>query len=299
MYYPYLRAKGEEINCLLGVNQQVFIENTTPIIEPIGISKSNLSNIKKLATKNIPFVLIVNPQAKKLEMTTVIEEYLNGILKEYDNFSIAYIIHNNSTQAELNRFNRLRGYEKFIIHKYNYADVNYINNLEVEQHIFQDNKVSKNYIKNINSKNKIILLDGFNRLDRNADYPDDSFFSDIHYNYKQLGYIAVSDYLTQGDVFSETGGPAYAVAIHLSVAYDKEIYLHHFISDNREGNSRTAEKFAEALTHLIDFITNTDITETTATEHYRQLHDNQHFPGLGVNKRYSLMNHIEQVSSIV
>lgn len=299
MYYPYLRAKGEEINCLVGVNQQVFLDNTTPIIEPIGSSKANLSNIKKLATQNIPFVLIVNPQVKALDMESVVEEYVNSLLLDYDNFSIAYIVHNNTTQGELNKFSRIKGFEKFLIHKYNYYDVNHINSLEFDYHVFQNNKVSSNYIKSIVSKNKIVLIDGFDRLDRNADYPEDSLFSDIHYNYKKFGYKAVSDYLTQGDVFSETGGPAYAVAIHLSVAYDKEIYVHHFISDNREGNSRTAEKFAEALEHLINFVNNNNITETTAIENYQQLHEDQHFPGLGVNKRYSLMNHIEQVSSIV
>src|SRR5690606_33628958 len=102
-------------------------------------------------------------------------------------------------------------------------------------------------INKISGGNKVLLIDGFDRKVRNADYPAESFFSDFHFTYVDEGYQGVSDYLTQGDNYSLSGGPAAAVAIHLTIVDDDGVQIRHFISDNRQGNSRTAEKFGEAL----------------------------------------------------
>ncbi|MTG99349.1 sce7725 family protein [Myroides sp. BIT-d1] len=296
MYYPYLRAKGEEINSLL---QLPLKSKVLPILEPVSIKNANVNKFKQLVKNKIPFIIIINPQVGNISIEEVLEIYVNGVLHDYDNYSIAYIVHNATTQIELQSFNQIPNRDKFLIHKTNFENVNLLENLNIDFHVFCKDQVSSNYINSITSSNKIILLDGFKKLQRNADYPLESFFSDMHFTYEANGFIGIGDYLTQGDNYSLSGGPAYAVAIHLTVLKNNEVYVRHFISNNREGNSRVAEKFYEALTHLINYVDNNTVLETTAIQKYRELYDSRHFPGLSVNKRLSLINHIEQIASII
>lgn len=295
MYYPYLRAKSEELNSLLELD---LIANVIPILEPISL-ETNISKFKRLIAKNVHFVLVINPQAVQLSIEDIIDGFVNGVLNEYDNYSIAYILHNASTQAELQLFHQIPDRNKYLIHRVDFNNLRLLDDVNVNFHVFCESLVTEGYINSIDSLNKIILLDGFDRLQRNADYPLESFFSNLHFTYVHNGFIGIGDYLTQGDNFSVGGGPANAVAIHLTILRNNEVYIRHFISDNREGRGRTAEKFYEALTHLIRFVDENDVLETSAILNYRDLFEREHYPGLAVNKRYSLKNHVEQISSII
>ncbi len=297
MYLPYFRCKGEEINSLIAVSKEIF-KNTLPILEPIGISKVPVNKFKKIIQANIPFVLIINPQINETSMQKIIETYINGLLSSYSNYSIAYIIHSKSTKKEVETFLSIPNLEKSFIHNREIQNTDIIN-VETKFQIFNDKKVSPIYISDFDSNNKVILVDGFDKLSRNADYPSKSFFSDKHLNYKKENFIGVADFLIQGDNFSESGGAAYAVAIHLTTENSKGVYINHFISDNREGKSRTAEKFMEALNHLISYANSNPIIQTSGLLDYKDLYNRQHFPGLGVNKRIALKHHLETISSII
>ncbi|MDQ8014876.1 MAG: sce7725 family protein [Flavobacterium nitrogenifigens] len=296
MYYPYLRAKREEIFSLLEINPNVY-GNTIPIIEPVGVDELNVKRIKKLIDRNINFIFILNPQVNQLNFNDVVETYVNNLFEEYNNYSIAYIITNNSSEDEILRFVEL-DLPKTLIHKFTFPNVDFINNLIVDRHIFQERKVSQNYINSIFSPHKIKLIDGFNKLARNADYAPNSFFSSLHFTYLQENLVGVGDYLIQGDNFSSTGGAASAVAIHLSTVNNNQIYVNHFVSDNVHGQTRTSEKFLEALDKLIEFVDENDPYETSGIRNYREMHIQRHSPGLAVNKRFALKNHIE-LSNII
>ncbi len=298
MYLPYLRCKSEEINCLLEVPPTVF-KNTLPVLEPTGISKMNLNKFKKLKHAGIPFILIINPQVNNLSISRVVEEYINGILSDYNNYSLAYIVHNNSNQNQIDYFKSIPNLEKSIIHKYESTNLEF-SDFDYKFHIFQDNKVSSSFIEAFQTNNKVILSDGFQKEVRNADYQNKSFFTDKHHNYSQY-FIGVGDFLIQGDNFSESGGPAAAVAIHITEVNNNATYLKHFISDNTVGQSRIPEKFMEALNHLIRYANNDEnsLLRTTALDFYYDLHEKRHFPGLGMNKRLALMHHLETISASI
>lgn len=297
MYLPYLRCKSEEINCLTEVSPKVFT-NTLPILEPVGIKPTNINKFKKLKQNKIPFILIVNPQFNDLKMEKILEVYVHGLLSDYSNYSIALVINNSITKNELELFYSIKNIDKSLIHKMEFNNIKILDSDKIKYQIFQDNKVSNAYINSFSGSNRIILTDGFQKLARNADYPERSLFSDKHLNFSNL-YIGVGDYLIQGDNFSESGGPAAAVAIHLTNNNRNGIYINHFVSDNREGASRTPEKFMEALTHLVNFIRENDIIKTEALEEYQDLYDKKHYPGLGKNKRIALKHHIETISKLI
>ena len=67
---------------------------------------------------------------------------------------------------------------------------------------------------------------------------------------RMKAWTALAISLVVGDEFSESGGPAYAIAIHLTfIDPDKEneMWIHHFLSERQDTPKDPAGKFAEAL----------------------------------------------------
>ena len=99
--------------------------------------------------------------------------------------------------------------------------------------VFVEDHATLLYRKYFEQSTRILVRDGFKRR-RNADYPAMEEFSDLHVTYGDLGMAGFGDFLIVGDVYSEGGGPAYAVAIHLTfIDPDKDdvMYVYHFVSD--------------------------------------------------------------------
>jgi hypothetical protein len=109
------------------------------------------------------------------------------------------------------------------------------------------------------------------------------------------------DFLIVGDEFSESGGPAYAIAIHLTfIDNDKEdeMWIHHFLSERQDTPKDPAGKFAEALARMVKVLNkpNSKILETQAVKEFRKLHKEGHFPGLGHVKKLSMNHHIDTLA---
>ena len=109
------------------------------------------------------------------------------------------------------------------------------------------------------------------------------------------------DFLIVGDGYSEAGGPAYAVAIHLTFIDpddDNSMWIHHFVSDRQDTPTDPAGKFAEALARMMKVLNkpNSKIVETSAVQEFRALHGQGHFPGLGQVKKLSMNHHIETLA---
>jgi hypothetical protein len=135
----------------------------------------------------------------------------------------------------------------------------------------------------------------------NREYPDVEFFSDLHATYSDEGMDGFGDFLIVGNEYSETGGPAYAVAIHLTFIdsnKDNEMHIYHFKSLRQDDPKDPAGKFAEALEKLVDAVQkdNTQISKTSAVEEFLRLHQKGHFPGLGYVKKLSMKHHIETLA---
>src|SRR5699024_4351700 len=71
------------------------------------------------------------------------------------------------------------------------------------------------YRRHFNKCSRVLINDSFEQK-RNADYGPVDRFSDLHLTYGDRGLDGYGDFLIVGDSYSETGGPAYAVAIHLT-----------------------------------------------------------------------------------
>jgi hypothetical protein len=110
------------------------------------------------------------------------------------------------------------------------------------------------------------------------------------------------DFLIVGDEYSESGGPAYAIAIHLTFIdpdQDDLMQIYHFKSDQQSTPTDPAGKFAEALEVMMETIGppgSSKVYETSAIKEFRMLHTQGHFPGLGYVKKLSMNHHIETLA---
>ena len=109
------------------------------------------------------------------------------------------------------------------------------------------------------------------------------------------------DFLMVGDDYNEGGGPAYAVAIHLTYIdpnEDDAMYIYHFVSTSNNTPTDPAGKFGQALQKLIDKLDsgNSMLFQGEAIKEFRELHAKGHFPGLGYVKKLSMKHHLETLS---
>jgi hypothetical protein len=313
MYYPYFRGKQFELITLRESVDFFRDGSIIPIIEPV---KSNLNGLKKsleiLTENNVKFILIINPKHGDLknDPTSLDTELLNEILREYEQYSIGYIVDPNSSLIDIRDFLNVYSNKNITLIHCGFPKGKDLKNMiegrnNIREHIFIDGYSGKLYERQFkgNGVKRILVRDGFQRQ-RNIDYPTDEHFSDLHATYTDEGMDGFGDFLIVGDEYTETGGPAYAVAIHMTyLDEDEDMRIKHFVSDISKSSTPVdpAGKFFEALQKLIDEINDPDtrVCQTSTCEEFRELHKNGHFPGLGYIKKMSIKHHIELISNFI
>ena len=173
--------------------------------------------------------------------------------------------------------------------------------LPTTRNIFFETHCGKLYRKHFLSSKRILLRDGFKKR-RNADHPALEEFSDLHVTFGDEGMNGFGDFLMVGDDYTEGGGPAYAVAIHLTfIDPDKDdaMFIYHFVSTTKDTPTDPAGKFGQALKKLIIKLDSgkSKLLETSAIKEFRDLHAKGHFPGLGYIKKLSMKHHIETLAN--
>ncbi|WP_336664986.1 sce7725 family protein [Elizabethkingia meningoseptica] len=313
MYQPYIRGKQFELIGIRELIYPVLISNKakiSPIIEPVKDSPTLKNTIKELASNDINFTVIANPQVGSFTNAKTIFDIISNAVGEYKNYQIGVIFHN-----KMNHEKAISILQQFvhvipalnIIHNTSFDNIldiltPYEKNFGIKYNVINLSSTSRKYFRNFKKDTLIELDDYFNAQTKNSDYlkVDESNFSEEHLYYKTEGFEGFSDYLSIGEEYSESGFLPYAVAIHLSYA-EKEtnrIKVKHFVSDSNDDTSDIAGKFAEALEKLITWCNQTGYN-SIAIPIFRQYHTSGHFPGLGTLKKLSLMNHIDLISKLI
>lgn len=312
MYFPYLRGKQFE---LIALRESITLlsknkSKISPIIEPVKDSTTFKTTIGDLKNKNINFTIIVNPKVGDLQSSTnSILTILSKELVGYKNFQIGIILSGKENHKTL-----ITSLKKFtsilhgltLIHNSTYENIDdiisdYSDTVSVKYNVVHFGKTNRRYYRNFDSATIVELDDYFSSQQKNSDYKSlgESDFSEEHIFYKKDGFVGFSDFLTIGDNYSESGFLPYAVAIHLSYPDSSDkIKIKHFVSDSNDDTSDVAGKFEEALDKLISWCRAEKFT-TKAVEAFEELYDTGHFPGLGVIKKLSIINHIEVVLNLI
>lgn len=298
MYFPYLRGRQFELIALRElVEKGVLSSRITPIIEPVKLSSTLVKTIEKYEVNGKQLAIITNHKVGsfnsdvKEEKNQKLKEGLSAILKKNNN-----IIFMNLLKPNLKP-------EKFIER---YADnmgtiCNDKDAISVYEVYFAETDVRYNLIPDEGGfrrkirKNRVLLADKFNKLDRNNDYIelDDEPFSEDHLYYQEDGYVGFADYSVVGKEYNETGFAPYAVAIHI-VYFDKDnsLRIKHFVSDSNDDISDPAGKFQEALSKLVEWNEEEQL-DTLAMREFEDLYNRETYPGLGTVKKLSIMHHLE------
>lgn len=308
MYYPYFRGKQNELLAIRETAQVFASKNFVPIIEPVKADLGNLMRaLKALRDVEGKSIVIVNPyygehSADGKTITNLLEKsYIDN-----DLVTAGILLANDMSVDDA-----LCCYEKHLLHKPTFIHAGFSDadalasalkiNRSNAQHVFIDDHCGTIYTKSFLESSRIVVKDGFSRM-KNADYPEVEFFSDIHLIFQEQGMNGFGDFLTVGDAFSESGGPAYAIAIHLTFIDPNKndgMYIRHFVSTSNDLPTNPAGKFAEALGSLVKELKSgkSKIEKTDAVKELLDLHDKGHFPGLGVLKKISMKHHIETIAN--
>lgn len=306
MYFPYLRGKQFELEALLEVNPSVY-QNTLPILEPITISRRNLYT--RLTNQQVPLILVTNPFYPPANTITTaqIQNVVDTELSTHTSLVLGFIIDQRLDIGQLHAFLTLNpNREKAVIFRHNPFpnDLITIQSLlsvnPADYLIFDEKKTSNRTQAFFNSHpRQVLLTDGFQRKDRNFDYPASSSFDSLYSSWRAGGWFGIGDYLTIGDHYRDGGGPAYVVTLHVTVQTPTGLVVHHFSSTSQPRlGVLPALKFTEANSSL-NSSTHISPLASNGLTLFRNWHATQFYPGLGAPKKASMIHHIELMSSIV
>lgn len=308
MYHPYFRGKQFELITIRETAELLAQSDFIPIIEPVKDSLSGLDRaLKSVCDASGKAVVIVNPvYGDHAENGDGISAFLNDEFSDHEGITAGILLTNGMTIDQI-----VACYDEHKQHNPTFVHAGFAEgkalaekiagDLANTRHVFFDKYCSKPYRKHFKGGRRVLLYDGFNRM-RNADYPPVEKFSDLHITYEDDGMDGFGDFLIVGDDFSEGGGPAYAVAIHLTFIdpdQDDVMYIYHFVSTSNSTPTDPAGKFSQALDKLIEKLDSgkSNIFESSAIKEFRELHAKKHFPGLGHVKKLSMKHHIETLAN--
>jgi hypothetical protein len=301
-YFPFLRGKQNELMALRGLAGAIAERgNVMPIIEPVKANPTTRISLDRYVEASMPFVFICNPYYGDFESQSEVlySTLITETLWEYDNWTPALQVQGNSTSAEITAFfDRYSEYEVAIVYwglPNDAAALAMLSNGRVRWHIFIGNRVEVGYISGINIERRVAVSDRFNRQVRNADYPPMEFFSDMNTASGNPDSKSFGDFSMVGDYFTETGGPAYAVALHHVHLRQGNgpLYISHFISDRTETTADRPGKTMEAIDKLVAALNGLLPNGTRACGEYREIASDRMDRGLGYMKRLAIAQHLE------
>jgi hypothetical protein len=303
MYHPYFRGKQFELITVREMAPVFKAAGFRPIIEPV---RETLSGLRKALDAVVEAdgraIVVVNPHHGDLSNSgSPLSELLQEEFLNMPGISAGVLLkHNMSADEALDCLKAHASHSPVLIHA-GFGEAKALTDklepITKEQcHIFFDRYCGKLYQKHFKSGHRVLLKDGFERK-RNRDYELVEPFSDLHATFEDEGMDGFGDFLIVGDDYSESGGPAYAIAIHLTFIdpeQDNSMWIYHFVSERQDTPKDPAGKFAEALAKMIGQLNSpqSKILETEAVKEFRMLHYNGHFPGLGYVKKLSMNHHI-------
>jgi hypothetical protein len=307
MYYPYFRGKQYELITIREMASVFEGSNFCPIIEPVKESLNGLQKALEAVVKAGAYaVLVINPEhGDHSETRTALTTLLKSKFLNLQNISAGILLKQGTAAAEaITMYREHEAHQPVFIHagfsnpKGLLAELGTQTNQD--RHIFFEDDCVLLYRRLFKGAHRVLLRDGFRRR-KNREYDLVENFSDLHITYPEEGMQGFGDFLIVGDDYSEAGGPAYTIAIHLTFIdhqQDDIMRIFHFKSERQDTPLDPAGKFAEALSEMIDNIgaPNSKVLETETVKEFRMLHKRGHFPGLGYVKKLSMNHHIETLA---
>lgn len=317
MYYPYLRGKQYELLALREFAPAASKPcRIWPILEPVRDPSTNTSlarAMRDMAAQGMGFTVVVNPTVGDLSDTPDAAR------------TIVHGVESSEVDPSLVRLGILLGGQSLdhvaraiAVSDLSTAPVDFIyrapapttqsiehivSKVTLGRHFASDKSIVRRYKAVLPPRYEVVKFDDrFPVRESNMEYVPlaESLFTDDHLYYKEDGYFGFGDYVTIGVNYRDGGSSPRAVVIHFTYVEPNEgtIEIRHFASDSNHDTSDTAAKFAEATGKLLAFTTHCGITNP-AVEAFQTYYDTGHYPGLGMIKKLSILNHLFLVDELL
>ena len=307
VYYPYFRGKQFELLAIRESAEMLQTADFCPVIEPVRESMSGLQRaLEAITAVHGKAIVIVNPYHGDLSASgDPLTELLKAEFADHEGVAAGILLTQATTTEEA-----LACYEAHEAHHPAFIHSGFTEAKELahsigrssksDRHIFVEKFCGKLYQKHFKGSTRVLVRDGFQRK-KNREYKELEPFSDLHATFREEGMDGFGDFLVVGDDYAESGGPAYAIAIHLTFIdpeQDDAMKVYHFVSDRQDTPQDPAGKFAEALDKMMRVLDREDskVLESRAVAEFRELYKDGHFPGLGYVKKLSMSHHIETLA---
>lgn len=307
MYYPILKGKQFELAALKELVGHIPAGNVCPILEPVNLTLGPLATtIAELTAAGITSWVVINPSQGEFVSGSGsnIAVPLITCLATFGSGAGAFLPCVKVRDAtDASAITLLRSLTTPFV-----AYVEGVITPALNLDLMRASVVALNPEKTDHSiwsglPNVVLFHDGFDKKSRNLDYGLESFYSDYHTKYRSHpNAVGFGDYTILGERFSEGGGPAYVVTLHLSYldnARLNQMYVRHFSSySDNDSQSDPGGKFREALDLLVSHVSanSTKFVNTAGLQDFITLHGTRHYPGLGVVKKISIKHHIQTLS---
>jgi hypothetical protein len=306
IYFPYLRAKQAELiaversRTVLATNGRIL-----PVLEPVRVNTGPLTKRARVfGAAGLSVSLVMNPQVGELYGNApAITALLAGMRSAGATVVPALIVHNQLQLGEVQTFQTgiFQGLSIYVHVGVPAAPVlAAIPKIAPAINLFHEGRTSAGHQNPFVSR--ALLRDAFRSQVRNANYPAQSFFSDLHLTYAGNGYVGFGDFATLDSEFNEGGGPPYAIAIHMTEDFQAQgTYCNHFLSTSNATQANPGGKFGEAVAALDAHVRANPgkLDFSVACQELLRHHTNGHFPGLAENKRLSIQHHLELMARTV
>ncbi len=308
MYFPILRGKQFELIALRELCSQApeVFARIKPVIEPVTQNwKPLIKTLEVLNEIDVKPLMILNPSVGELDSQIInYDDSLSG--KIIPTLHLTY-----DNEEKVIRKAQEIGVENIAVLVPDGCSNTAIKSLKDAKYLIISTSLTqaKRHSDGVNSS-VILLEDGFQRQERNADYQKSSKFKSAIAEYKSFDLGGFSDYTITGQFYRDSGGPAYVVAIHVSELKEEQddfgpevtLLVNHYISDFKSDSPKDpAAKFNSALKKMFYDVDSRPhhFENTIGLSGFRELYDTKHFSGLGVAKKYSVLHHMQTLANYV
>ncbi|MDE2654113.1 MAG: sce7725 family protein [Gemmatimonadota bacterium] len=295
MYFPYLRGKQEEV---LAVLQAPFLSRlTVPVFEPTSTSDRTLNRWNRLVDLDRRFALITNSVNVAADSSDSVSGFIDG--SSPDMVLPALEVRANTMSNTIWTFvEEYCDRRCLIVHRNHVYSVDelatYFEPIADEAiQVFSGPSAAHSLSRELPGRGRVALQDGFPHQTRNADFPPRTQFGDLLQTFGSRGFQGFGDFTIVGDRFLKGGGPANAVALHLTEIAGGTVVTNHFKSDEPHISGDTPGKYSQALERLVEHTQDKSQFNTVGVHAFVDSWTRNHFPNLGPPKRWSILHHFE------
>lgn len=310
MYFPIVHARANELAALEAKAAEIRTSETIfPVLIPYRSKDEATFNhlrrtVRRYARSGQRFGLVVNPPQSFFpaeDEALIRGEVLDAELRGLTTFRPVFAITPDTSSDEVRGFLReWREQSVWLLHEAAPPSAGEIAAFvreapSVEYNLFHEAHTGRGYRRRFGGLPAVLVEDPFVQRDKNADYPEDEYFSETYREYAEAGFVGFADYLTIGRRLKKGHAP-HAIALHLSYLTDEgEVRVRHFVSDRKETPNDPGGKFLEAARKLVAWADANPgmVSYSTAIAPYREWIRMGEFHGLGVPKRLSVQHHLE------